>query len=261
MKTQTNKQTQTLDPSSQSYVDEMRRKTQEQYGKLQDFANPYGGSFSPEISQYLTQGAGGFGSALDASKLGFSALSGDRNALDRLVNPMLAELDPAFAKSAQFALKQANEAGTQSGAFGSRRDVLRGSLLSNVANARAGARVQALNDAYGRAGQLANLGMGASQGLAGIGQYLTDSDRQQLMAKYADYLRQQGIPEQLIGLLGQGLGPTGTTNTTQTQSSPLTQLLGVGLSLIPGGSAVNQAAGVSPGGSVQQYYPDGTLRP
>jgi hypothetical protein len=122
--------------------------------------------------------------------------------------------------------------------------------LSNVANARAGARVQAVNDAYGRAGQLANLGMGANAGLAGIGQYMTDSDRNTLMMKYQDFLRQQGIPQQLIGLLAGGMGPYGQTNTqtTETQSSPLGQLAGLGLTLFgPGGMLAGKGAGAAAG--------------
>ncbi len=245
MKTSQNKQTQTLDPGSQSYVDEQRRRTMEQYDELSKFKDPYGGSFSPEISQYLNQAGGGFGAYANAGQIGLNALSGDKNALNSLVNPILSELDPAYAQSAKFALNQADERATGSGAFGSRRDVLRGTLLSNVANARAGSRVQAYNDAFSRAGSLANFGMGANQGLAGIGQYLTDSDRQSLMAKYTDYLRQQGIPSQLIQLLNQGMGPTGTTNTTETQSSPLTQLLGLGLQFLPGGGLAS--AGISAG--------------
>jgi len=75
-----------------------------------------------------------------------------------------------------------------------------------------------------RAGFAANLGYGAS-------------------AKAA-FLPQEYYGGQL-GLLNQGLGPYGQTQTTKTQGDPFSQLLGLGLMFAPGGQLAGLLGGAS----------------
>ena len=88
------------------------------------------------------------------------------------------------------------------------------SALGQIAQGQAGQRYGEVQNALGRAGQLANLGF--------------------------------GIDPQILSMLQGSIGPYGTTQTTHTQSDPWSQLLGGGLtlaSLFTGGGA-GAAAGL-----------------
>lgn len=229
-KTQTQTQTtkQGLDPASQEYVNRQRQAAQDAYDQ---FTRQFGGGYQGGTDPNITGALGDFGRYTQAGDLGLSALSGNTDALNMLMGP----LDPYFNHASAAALRDANQAETlQGGGFGSRSGIAAGTALGNIRNAQ-------LAQAYGNAGQLANLGMGANQNVAGLGQWLQQFG-------YNDYLNRQSVPGQGLGLLNMGLGPTGSvgTQTQQTQSDPWAQILGAGLSIgsmfLPGAGPAAMAA-------------------
>lgn len=247
-KTQTNTQTQqqTLDPATQAYVDKQRTAAGQAYSDLGQFAGGYTGGTDPN----LTNAAGGFNAFAQSGDLGRRALAGDPEALNQIMGP----LSPYFNHALGAAVNTANQNETlQGGGFGSRSALAAGRAIGDVTN-------QQLLEAYNRAGSLANLGMGANQSLAGIGQYLQNFG-------FNNFLNRESIPGQQIGILNAGLGPYGmtTTNTTKTQSDPWAQLLGLGLTAAgtifggpAGGAAASRVAGgsgISPGSIPQLTMP------
>jgi hypothetical protein len=130
--------------------------------------------------------------------VGLSALGGDAGALQQLMGGYGSQLDPYWNQLRQTTLGTIGDQATQAGAFGgSRQGVAEGAALGQIAQGQAGQRYGEYQNALGRAGQLANLGF--------------------------------GVDPQLMGILNQGIGPYGQTQTTHTQSDPFSQLLGLGL--------------------------------
>jgi len=184
-------QSTTVDPRTQAYVDQLRRAA-------------LGTQSNPLYAQGRQLGG-----------VGLSALGGDANALQQLMGGYGSQLDPYWNQLRQQTLGTIGDQATQAGAFGgSRQGVAEGAALGQIAQGQAGQRYGEVQNALGRAGQLANLGF--------------------------------GIDPQILSMLQGSIGPYGTTQTTHTQSDPWSQLLGGGLtlaSLFTGGGA-GAAAGL-----------------
>jgi len=132
------------------------------------------------------------------------------------MNPYTAAMDPVFAKLQAQAIQGANANATSAGAFGgSRAAVAQGQAISDIANQQAGFNYQGFQDAMSRALQTANLGLGATGLQANLGQYLTNLPLNQA--------------QQRLQILLGGIGPYGQTQSTQMQSDPFSQLLGLGI--------------------------------
>ena len=167
---------QTIDPASQRYVEQMRQ------------------------AALAAQGNPLYAQGRQLGGVGLSALGGDQGALQQLMGGYGSQLDPYWNQLRQQTLGTIGDQATQAGAFGgSRQGVAEGAALGQIGIGQAGQRYGEYQNALGRAGQLANLGF--------------------------------GIDPQMLGLLNQGMGPYGTTQTTHTQSDPFSQLLGGGLSI------------------------------
>lgn len=108
--------------------------------------------------------------AINLGMTGQQAFAGDPAALQRFINP---DLENVIAKSRlgyelaqKGALNNVADRFTQARAFGgSRQAIASGQAVADVARSQAqneaGLRYQAIQDAYGRAGQMMNLGMNA----------------------------------------------------------------------------------------------------
>ena len=132
------------------------------YDARMDAANQLGQRFNP----YITAG-----------QTGAAALGGNAQAAAGLMNPyqqqVLDAVGADYDKQRAQAHTDANQAATAAGAFGgSRHGVMEGARLGELdqgeMSTMAGLRAQGFNDAMSRAGEAANLGLGAgSQDLAG----------------------------------------------------------------------------------------------
>jgi len=174
----------------------------------------------PEIAQAQQQ----FQDYARGGNLGFSALTGNADAASQFMNPYFAQMNPFFAQQRQQAVEGANQQATLAGAFGGDRSQIGAATAGNLVDQnQAMAQYQAFNDAMQRAGFAANLGYGAGA--------------------QAAFLPQQWASGNL-GLLNQGMGPYGQTQTTKTQGDPFSQLLGLGLTFLgPGGLLAKGAMG------------------
>lgn len=199
---------QTLDPAAQRYVEYMRQQAQ-----------GYAGGKMP-LPPELQQAQQRYGNYARGGQLGFNALTGDAGAAQSFMNPYLSQLNPFFAQQRQQAVQGANDLSTQMGAFGGDRSQIAALLAGQQADqTQAGFQVGAFNDAMQRALAASNLGFGA----IGMGAALPQ--------QYA-----QGQ----LGILQQGLGPFGQTQTTKSKGDIFSQLLGAaglaqGLGLFGGG--------------------------
>ena len=167
---------QTVDPQTQRYVEQMRQ------------------------AALAAQGNPLYAQGRQLGGVGLSALGGDQGALQQLMGGYGSQLDPYWNQLRQQTLGTIGDQATQAGAFGgSRQGVAEGAALGQIAQGQAGQRYGEVQNALGRAGQLANLGF--------------------------------GIDPQILSMLQGSIGPYGTTQTTHTQSDPFSQLLGGGLSI------------------------------
>lgn len=182
----------------------------------------------------------------DVGQMGLTALSGGANPF---MNAYLEGLNPIWDQARQQALGAIGDQATQSGAYGgSRHGVAEGVALGQIGQGQAAQRYQAFNDAQQRAAQAAQFGLAGLGGSAEIARYMQEYP--QLFAS-----RQ-------LGLLNQGIGPYGTTQTQEMQSDPFSSLLGAGLTIgsffVPGGALARGAMA----GAGQQFlgaptqYPD-----
>jgi hypothetical protein len=182
----------------------------------------------------------------DVGQMGLTALSGGANPF---MNAYLQGLNPIWQQMREQALGSIGQQATQAGAYGgSRQGVAEGVALGELGNAQAAQQYQAFNDAQQRAAQAAQFGLAGLGGSAELARYIQEYP--QLFAS-----RQ-------LGLLNQGIGPYGTTQTQETQSDPFSSLLGAGLTIgsffVPGGPLARGALA----GAGQQFlgspaqYPD-----
>jgi hypothetical protein len=154
-----------------------------------------------------------FGNMQNLGMGGMRALAGDPRATQNLMNPyeqqVMSAMDPMFAKARAGAMNTIGDQATRARAFGgSRQGVAQGVALGNIANQQAqtmaSLRYQGFGDAMGRAGQLANLGMGAAQAGGQMGQYAQDRSFNQRLQTLQAQPGQQQVPQG--DPLGQGLG-------------------------------------------------------
>lgn len=221
--------TTTVDPKTQAYVDQMRQAAlgyagmggapgapdNRPRGFQQIFgAQPYQGA-APPMPQGITDAQNQFNQYAQGGNLGFSAVTGNADAARQFQNPYAQMMNPFFAQQRALAVQGANDQATQMGAFGGDRSQIGAAVAGSQADQnQAGFQYQAFNDAMQRAMSAANLGYGASAQSA--------------------LLPQQYASGQL-GLLNQGLGPYGQTQTQQTSGDPFSQMLGLGMMFLPGG--------------------------
>jgi hypothetical protein len=194
-----------------------------------------------------------------AGQNGLAALSGDPTAMAGFMNPYQSQVMDAFNSQYADARKgvsgQINDEATQAGAFGgSRHGVAEGVAQSQLAKDHmgdvAGLLQSGYNNAQNVAGQVANLGFGATGQMAGIGDYLRQISQMQA-----------NPGQQQLGILKQGLDgtPYGTSTTQYEKSSPLSTITGIaslGMGLFGGPGAAAAAAGAGGGaGSVAAAAP------
>ena len=211
----TNTTTQSMDPQTQAYIQQIQQAAQ-QAGQTGGATNQYAGAGGPVATQYQNMMNGG--------NLGFNALSGNSQALSQLMNPYQQQVIDANNKqwgniNAQ-TQNQLSGAATKANAFGgSRYGVALGSALSQN-NIGQGQQTASLlqggyNTAMGQANSLANLGFGATQGLNQLGQQ--------------NVAQTNTNNSYLMNMLRQGyMGPTGSTNTQSSSPSGLSSMLGWG---------------------------------
>jgi hypothetical protein len=183
----------------------------------------------PQLPQGIQDAQNQYQQYAQGGNLGFSALTGNADAAQQFLNPYAQTMNPFWAQQRQQAVEGANQQATLAGAFGGDRSQIGAAAAGNfVDQNQAAAQMQAFEQAMQRAGFAANLGYGASAQSA--------------------FLPQQYYGGQL-GLLNQGMGPYGQTQTTKTQGDPFSQLLGLGLTIFGG------PAGAAAGGAMNAFSP------
>jgi hypothetical protein len=190
---------------------------------------------------------------------GLAALSGDSTAMAGFMNPYMHNVMDAYNAQYGDAAKglstQINDEATQAGAFGgSRHGVAEGVAQSQLTKDHMGDVANLLQSGYGNAqqvaGNVANMGFGATGQMAGLGDYLRQI--QQMQANPG---------QQQLGILKQGLDgtPYGTQTTQYQKSSPLSTITGIaslGMGLFGGPAGAAAGAGMSAasqgGGAIQE---------
>ena len=249
-------QSTTVDPQTQAYVDQMRQYAlgaagiggnagasgtgtpgmQALAGQPGFWGNaarmgqgPAAPFTMPQLPQGIQDAQNQYQQYAQGGNLGFSALTGNADAAQQFLNPYAQTMNPFWAQQRQQAVEGANQQATLAGAFGGDRSQIGAAAAGNfVDQNQAAAQMQAFEQAMQRAGFAANLGYGASAQSA--------------------FLPQQYYGGQL-GLLNQGMGPYGQTQTTKTQGDPFSQLLGLGLTIFGG------PAGAAAGGAMNAFSP------
>lgn len=175
--------------------------------------NPAAPFQMPGLPQGITDAQNQYNQYAQGGNLGFSALTGNADAAQQFMNPYQNQFNPFWAQQRQQAVGSANEQATLAGAFGGDRSQIGAAAAGNfVDQNQAAAQIQAFEEAMRRAGFASQLGFGAQAQSA--------------------FLPQQYAAGQL-GLLNQGLGPYGQTQTTKTQSDPFSQIAGLALTFGP----------------------------
>lgn len=165
---------------------------------VQTNLNPGAAAYVAQMRKAAQQAGQGYQPYQQAGALGIGALSGQPDAQQAFMNPYLSQMNPFFQQQRAGAVEGANQQSTLAGAFGGDRSQIGALLAGNQADqTQAQFNYQGFQDAMQRAAQAAQFGFGAI-----------------------------GAP---IGLLQQGLGPYGQTQTTTQQTDPWSQLLGLGL--------------------------------
>jgi hypothetical protein len=231
--------TQSVDPQTQAYVNQMRQLALGYAGISSPTAGGPGTGWAgfPGIVARSGGGTGGlpgvapalppgiqqaqqqYGQYANAGTQGIGALSGQPGAQAAFMNPYLSQMNPFFAQQRALAVQGANDQATQAGAFGGDRSQIGAAIAGNQADqTQAAFNYQGFQDAMQRALQASQLGFGA------IG---------------AGALLPQQYASGQLGLLQQALGPYG-----QTQTQPLYQNRGAG---ILGGAATGASMFGLPG--------------
>lgn len=179
------------------------------------------------VNGLTTDAARGFTGIANAGNLGFSALSGDPNAVNQMMSPymqnVIGEMNKQYGLDRTATMNSVNDAATQANAFGgSRHGVAEGVALGQLGNAHGAQVANALNsgfsDAMNRAGSLANLGFGANGALGTLGEYMRNVDVENNPAMRKFLYEQQAMQSM----------PHGSTSTTTKQDgfNPITGILG-----------------------------------
>jgi hypothetical protein len=149
--------------------------------QVYDAANQASNQPVPGANDLTNQAAGQYGQYANLGLGGAAALAGDPNAAARFMNPyqqqVMDQMNQQYGDIRKNTIAATNDAATQAGAFGgSRQGVAEGTALAQVGKDQAMNQANLLqsgyNSAMNQASQSANLGMGATSQLAGIGDYL-----------------------------------------------------------------------------------------
>lgn len=250
--------TQKLDPETQrmqrEVFDRAREVSQQPY-------TPYGHQTVATVDPNTTQALDRFQRGANLGFGGLDALAGDPNAIARLMNPyhsqVVGALGQHYDRMRNQAALGANDDATRAGAFGGDRHALLVGERQGALDRQQGADTANLlyggyNDAMGRAGQLANLGFGASDRLFQGGDYLRNVDQQGLDDRYRRHLEERDWGVRGLDILKSGMAGTPYGMSTNT---PLHRNWGAGVlggaatgaqigSLVPGiGTAVGAGLG------------------
>jgi hypothetical protein len=193
------------------------------------------------------QGVGDqFQQGMQAGQTGMGALAGNQQDIASLMNPyqqnVIGALGTEYDRARNQAALGSNDAATQAGAFGGDRHALmvgerQGALdrsqMSDTANLLHGG----FNDAMGRAGQLANLGMGAADRQFGLGDYNRQIAQQGMDVNYGNFQQQRDWGLRNLDILR---GTNQGFQTGSTQSQPLHRNVGAGFI---GGAATGAGVG------------------
>lgn len=164
----------------------------------------------------------GYGQYAGLGQQGVAALGGDQAALAKYMNPyqtnVLDQVRSQYGLLNAQAQMGINDAATRAGAFGGSRQgvasgVASGEIARGLGQQISGLEYQGFNDAMGRAGDQARLGLGALGALPGLGQYqqqINDPNLRRLM-----FIKQ-----------AQAGSPYGQTSTQQVNSNPAGGALG-----------------------------------
>lgn len=196
------------------------------YGGMTGYAPPPGAPAASPLNlpqatmdPALLQALQGYQGYAQAGQTGLTALSGGANPF---MNQYLDTLNPVYDQIRAQSLGSIGDQAQLAGAFGgSRHGVAEGTALGQIGQNQAASHIDAYNQSQGRAAQAAQLGLAGLGGQGNLAQYMQEYP--QLFAS-----RQ-------LGLLNQGIGPYGQTQTTKTKSDPFSQLLGIGSFFLPGG--------------------------
>lgn len=254
---------QSIDPRTQSYVDQLRqtalgyagigggstapsaasRPRRFSYGgRLYDLPSRGGETpYSPAtnlpqatIDPALLDALEGYRGYADTGQMGLTALAGGSNPF---LNPYLDALGSSYDEIRRRSLNTIGDQATLVGAFGgSRQGVAEGTALGELGREEALARIGIFDRAQDRAAQVAGLG------LAGLG-------GQSELARYMQEYPQLFAGRQL-GLLNAGMGPYGQTSTQHMSGDPFSQLLGLGTLFLPGGPLAGLFAKGAAGGAL-----------
>lgn len=227
--------TQSLDPESQNYIRAMR-------GMAQNFAGQRMGPMDPAFLQALSQIQGFGGMGLDAMRA-----MGDPSQMMSQMNPYLAAMNPMYDQMRAATSNDYNKRIAGAQAFGARRFL--GPDFSQVNNLQSSNAMNAFESLRSNLLARAGLGFSASQAAGGMGQYLSERQRNWDM----------GSLQMLQSSYGQ---PLYTKSSTPTEKPGLFQsMLGgamTGLSFAGGPKAAPAAAasflpGYVPGGNPMQF--------
>lgn len=155
-------------------------RTQRMRGQVYDAATAAANSGAPGLNPMLSGAQGFLTNGVGQGNLGLNALSGDAGAAGQLMNPYQTQVIDALNNQWDKINRQTtaglNSQATQAGAFGgSRHGVAQGVALANNAQAQnsqiAGLLQGGFENAMGRAGQLANFGLGSTSQIPGFNEY------------------------------------------------------------------------------------------
>ena len=125
---------------------------------------------SDQMARQFMGGPAGMQDYTNAGSTGARALGGDQGAIDKMMNPyqqgVLDRVEGDFGRLNDQAQMAINQRQTLGGAFGGSRHgvasgVASGEIARGLGDTMAGLRQTGFNDAMGRAGMAANLGLGA----------------------------------------------------------------------------------------------------
>lgn len=214
-----------------------------QQSRLYAATNAQAGMGGAALNPYSMMAAGQYANAAGAMNLGLGAMTGDPAAMSRFMNPYQSQVMDAM--NAQNAITQrqtmnnvASQA-QQAGAFGgSRYGVALGTAAAQAARDQAAQQAQLLQSGYqnaqNMAGQVANFGMGATNQMANMGDYMRNVQ-----------LQNQGYAtDTLRNNMYQG----GQTTTNTSKGNPISGALGGAISgFAATGSPWGAAAGAGMG--------------
>lgn len=117
--------------------------------------------------------ASAYRGALPGIGIGMDVLSGNQDALMRMMGPGQGLLDTIYNRQEGVGLNEMRKQLTLAGGLRNTRSALPiGSFMRDMAGTRAQGTLGLMGQAYGNAGTLLNAGMGAAGGLTGMGQFL-----------------------------------------------------------------------------------------